>query len=166
MLLSNSSQQFIVSPDEYLQISSSCAETSFTVLRSVCAVLSLAAIMNPNTEDSSESLATSHQNIIITVTDVIIMQEVDTTFVIQSSSNRNDGISEIWIYILVAVLAVFLIIIVVLTIFVLRLILMVKKSQTTNNIDRKLQHACIMKGIIKLSTLAMQHVNQEHNVCV
>ena len=67
--------------------------------------------------------------------DVMIMQDIDATNFTQSFFNQNKGVSNIWIYILVAMLGAFLIIIVVLIIFIL--ILMIRKPQR-NNVDRKL----------------------------
>ena len=142
-LVSNSSQQsFVLDEGSYLQFGAICSEITFIDRESTCAVHN-SAIVNPTTEDSSETLATiNHQN----VTDIMIMQEVDTTVFMQSTfMNQNKGTQEIWIYILVAVLSAFLIIIVVLIIFILQLILMARKSQATarNNMDHKLQHACM-----------------------
>ena len=137
ILRSNSSQQFIVlNIGDYVQYGTSCAERNFIVRDNACAVFSTVETKG------SESLPTiSYRN--NSITDVIMAQEVDTTFVvIQSSSNQSD---EIWIYILVAVLTAFFIIIIVLTIFVLRLTLMIRKSQPRSNVDRKSQHACTMK---------------------
>ena len=133
-LVSNSSQQFIVLPyDQYIQASTSCSERSFTVTQSACAV-HYSAVVNPTTEDSSnDTVATIiHQN----VTDVMIMDEVDATIFMQSTFNQNEGISDnIWIYIVVVLLGAFLIIMII---FIFQLVLITRKSQARNNMDRKL----------------------------
>ena len=131
---SNPSQQFMALDQEgYLQYGTSCLERSFIAEESACAVHDI-AIVNPTTIDSSEnSITINHPN----VTEVTTVQEADTTMMlfIQSTPNQNDGVPEIWIYILVSVLAIFLIIIVILTVFVLRFCL-IRKSQASNNTDR------------------------------
>ena len=127
-VVSNSSQQFIVLDlDRYFQSGTNCVDSTFIAGESACAVHSI-AVMNPTITDSSdrENLTTlNHPN----VTDVTTVQEADTTMMlfIQSAPDQNDGIPEIWIYILVSVLAIFLIIIVILTVFVLRFCLMIRK---------------------------------------
>ena len=137
VFLSNSSQQLIVLDfDQYLQSSTSCSRRSFISIESACAVY-YSAVVNPTTEDSSDDTVTPiiHQN----VTDVTIMDEVDATIFMQSTFNQNEGVSDnIWIYILVALLGAFLIIIMILIIFIFQLVLMTRKTQARNNMDRKL----------------------------
>jgi hypothetical protein len=136
--VSNSSQQFtVLTMDQYLQLGASCSHTTFIARESACAVHIDLAVVNPITENNSETLATiNYQN----VTDVITMQNVNAT---QFTFDPNEGTSKIWIYILVAVLGAFLIVIVVLIIFTLQLILcmhMIRKSKAKSktNMDRKL----------------------------
>ena len=137
-LVSNSSQQFIVlTRGSYLQDAVRCLDRSFTFTESACAVYNICAVVNPTTEDSSDDTVTTiiHQN----VTDVTIMDEADATIFMQSTFSQNEGVSDnIWIYVLVALLGAFLIIIMILIIFIFQLVLMTRKSQARNNIDRKL----------------------------
>ena len=132
--VSNSSQQFsVLSMDEYFQIGISCSHTTFIAKERACAVCNTSGAVV--TEESSESLTLSTLN----PTDVMIIQEVDTTVSVQSTFSRNEGISEIWIYVLVAIVGAFLITIVVLIVFIIKLILMTRNSQARrNNTDRKL----------------------------
>ena len=116
---SNSSQKFIaLGFDQSLQLGVSCSYTDFTARESTCAVYSVFAIMNPITTGSSENLTT------INITN---MQEDTTTLFIQSITDQDNGVSEIWIYTLVIILAVFLLIIVILTVFVFQLLHMIPR---------------------------------------
>ena len=65
------------------------------------------------------------------------MQEDMTTLFVQSITDQDNGVSEIWIYTLVIILAVFLLIIVILTVFVFRLLQMIPRRSQANSTDRK-----------------------------
>ena len=126
---SNSSQKFIaLGIDQYLQSGISCSHTDFIARESTCAVYSVFAIMIPTTTGSSENLTT------INITN---MQEDTTTLFIQSITDQDNGVPEIWIYTLVIILAVFLLIIVILTVFVFRLLHMIPRRSQANSTDRK-----------------------------
>ena len=151
-VVSNFSQQFIaLEQDEYLQFATNCSHKSFIANKSNCAVHVLnhrIAYVNPTTifpqiNASMTSNSDVYENPITTnhpsVTEIITVQEADTT--IQSSPGQSEGVPEIWIYVLVSMLAVFLIIIIILIVFVLRSRLIVRNAdsqlQGSDNIYRK-----------------------------
>ena len=110
-VVSNSSQRFtVLHQDEYLQQATSCSERTFVDTERACAVYS-AVVENPTTTESSESPTTDYLGSTISM-----LRDHTPSQSTAAPPEQNDGITDIiWIYTLVAVLALLGIIFIIMT---------------------------------------------------
>lgn len=136
----NSSQQFIaLTQNEYLQSSSGCDRATFIAGQNTCAVRNIGT--NPITTSPTPSTVDSNSTSSMqegTTSESTLGEDNQSTDPVQSSPDRNGGGSalQVWIYVLVAVAAVFAMIIIILAIMCVGLCL--RRSQSTMDTNCKL----------------------------
>ena len=144
-VMSKPSQKFeVFNRDQYLQASTSCSERTFTAPLQSCAVYRIR-------EDTTTTTAVNNDT---TTTKTPNDKENKTTDERQgptspapstsdsspNTSGGGGGTLEVWIYVLVAVAAVFAMIIVILAIMCVGLCLRRSQTMDANSLKRKLNH--------------------------
>ena len=138
----NSSQQFMaLTENHYLQIASGCDRTSFVAERNVCAVHNTGTnrvTTNPNPSTVDSNTVDSDLTLEGTTSEATLGEDKQLTDPAQPSPDRNGGGTtlQVWIYVLVAVAAVFAMIIIILAIMCVGLCL--RRSQSTMDTNCKL----------------------------
>ena len=131
--MSNSSRQFYVNIDQYLQYAARCDGRNFIYGVEECAVYPTVEDIPTTTPDTTTSQTQKGD------TTTTQHDEKQPTQTPPSSSNpRGGGTLEVWIYVLVAVAAVFAMIIIILAIMCVGLCLRRSQTMDANSLKRKL----------------------------
>ena len=148
------SQRFeVFNRDEYLQRASSCSGRTFSAPLESCAVSRLSADVSTTTSILPDSTATTktpnEEN--TTTTDEEPTPPSSST--VDTGSRGSGGTLEVWIYVLVAVAAVFAMIIVILAIMCVGLCLRRSQTMDANSLKRKLTHSHVLHNSRKSNAI-------------